>query len=284
MGGGAARHENQMEGVMSDDGPAIPAFVARAIWYLSEKHTLDHDTDYLRRSNQFCDLVTTSESHWVAAFCDYILRKACSDHQQVTFNRFFEIPSLDSEAHERAGYDLSAGPFDTNARYRFMHKTCIAWCDENWSWDVEAKNDRKHLAAILGANHQPLRRHKTFFVLHVFRCIHDWRRMGMEFCDRFRGNETYRVPGLSSLLRTVVIALDSLKNGYDSAKWVRIQRTAHKYETGPAQGYLNGIATPGAVACEVGGRAITPITLDDLCGSMAAEWQEGGMWNRSAFK
>jgi hypothetical protein len=256
--------------------------VERAVAALSQNHWLDQDTDYIRRDGGSpCDLVTTNESHWVAAFCEYILRKVCAGHPKATFNRFFEIPSLDSEVHERAGYDLSAGPFDTNNRYRFMHKTALQWCDRNWSWHTEVKNDRKHLAAILGKNHSPLARHKTYFVLHVFRCIHDWRRMGLPFIDGERDNEEYHVPDFPSLLRTIIVPLDTLKGGYDDSKWVRIERKAPEHTTGPAQGYLTNIESPDFIECEIGGKVLAPITLDDLCNRMAEEWKPGGMWEKS---
>lgn len=259
--------------------------VERAIAALSQNHFVDHDTDYIRRDGgRLCDLVTTNESHWVAAFCEYILRKVCAGHPKATFNRFFEIPSLDSENQERSGYDLSVGPFDTNNRYRFMHKTSLEWCDRNWSWHAEAKNDRKHLAAILGKNHSPLARHKTYFVLHVFRCIHDWRRMGLHFIDGERDNEEYHIPDFPSLLRTIIVPLDKLKKEYDGSKWVRIERKATEYQSGPAQQYLNEIESPQHIECEIGGQTLTPITIDQLCDSMLAEWKSGGMWESSFMK
>ena len=267
-----------------DDPPAIPAFIERAIWFLSGKHNVDDDTDFLRRKDQFCDLVSTNESHWVAAFCAYVFGKVCADHPQVAFNRFFEIPSLHSENHDRGGYDLSVGPFDTKTRYRFMHKTVLEWCDTNWVWDEEAENDKRHLAAILGEHHDPLRRHKTFFVLHVFCCIHDWRRMGMPFRDQERGNEEYCIPDFPSLLRTVVVPLDSLKKGYDHDKWVRIERKAPAYTKGSTQEYLNSIESPDIIKCEIGGKAMSPITVDELCTLMRKEWDKMGMWSGSFMK
>jgi hypothetical protein len=264
--------------------PPRSPFVEKAVGVLSFDHRVDKDTDFLRRANQACELRTTSEAHWVAAFSEYLLRRVCAGKCQATFNRFFEIPSLGSETQELAGYDLSVGPFDTNGRHRFMHKTALQWCDRNWSWDEESKNDKRHLKAILGGFHSPLQRHKVYFVLHVFHCIHDWRRMGLPFTDQDREYEQYRIPDFPSLLRTVIVPLDKLKDGYDESKWVRIARKAPDYQGGPAQQYLNEIEAPQHIECEIGGQLLAPITIDQLCESMLAEWRPGGMWETSFMR
>ena len=106
----------------------------------------------------------------------------------------------------------------------------------------------------------------------------------MSFEDKQRENDTYSIPDIPSILRTLVIPLDSLKNGYDQGKWVRIMRKAPEYTNGPTQEYLSSIEDLECVKCDIGGKSLTPITLNRLCEMMSEEWKDDGMWSGSSLK
>jgi len=261
--------------------------VRQAIRTLSNYHTTNEETDFLRTSSndsEGCGLRTTFEGHWVAALAYHFYQSVFADRDNAEFNRVFEIPSLRSECRKQGGYDLSVGPFDTKHRYRFMHKTISQkWCDTDWTWRSKRDDDMRHLRAITGRTHAPLRRHRVFLVLNVFYCIHDWRRMGAAYIDKEGNNGAFVIPSYSSALRTVIVDLNPLKEDFGRNEGILVWRDRQRYEGGPAQEYIDSIEE-GHVHAVVRGRRVPVLDLEALCTQMADEWKLRKQWRSSMIR
>ncbi|WP_417379486.1 hypothetical protein [Gimesia sp.] len=256
-----------------------------AIFKLSEEHDLKNKTDYPRTidiKKQVCKLCSSYEGQWVASFAHYLFQSVFAMKANVEFSRVFEIPSLHSESHSQAGYDISVGPYDTDFRYRFMHKTVSKkWCDANWTWRSEKNNDIRHLKSLIGLTDDKLKMHKVYLVLNVFYCIHDWRRMGVDYLNKFV------IPAYDSPLRTVIIDLNDLKDNYKTKNnnGIVVWRTPVKYQgNNNPKSHLNDIEKLENTKANFQGNTLNPISLKMLCDDMKKEWRAKGPWSKSLIK
>jgi hypothetical protein len=227
----------------------------------------------------FCLLRTSSESHWVAAFAEHIIRRCCKqptdqDARDDAFSHFVEIPSTRSEVHAACGYDLSIGPYQSSDRIRTMHKTKLTWCDRDWTWSAKS-DDLDHARYLCeGA-------HKVFLVIHVFFCIHDWRRMGMKETgpDPQAG---ITLPKFTSLLRTVIIDLKSLP-GLGTAKDWTVKYDPPAPTGGTPQEQLKSLVSRSHYRITLDGKSLAKdqievavMDLEAFRGVIAGCW--GGVW------
>jgi hypothetical protein len=268
------------------NGEHLSPFVGRLVYRLSKRHKIDDRTDFdrrdeariLRQLNEakkqkaaegLCLLQSSCESHWVAAFAEHVFRNACkrpgaNESRDHSFFRFFEIPSPRSEIKKACGYDLSIGPFRSGFRYRTMHKTVKKWCDRGWTWSAK-EGDLGHSTSLSDG------KHAAFLVLHVFFCIHDWRRMGTP-----EPESQVVIPPFTSLLRTLILNIKAIPGVKAVKKWkVRYRPPAPSGDTDQLK--LESLVSKSHYEISVDGHTIKEpesviLDLKEFCGLIEKSW------------
>ena len=189
---------------MSNQSP-----VGRAVQHDSE-HQVEADRTFgisqPRGSHDHCAGLATSEESFFTTVLACHLWSRMKHH--LPFHQFFDIASRRTE--NVLGSDLSIGQYDSIFRIRLMHKVVDnTWCDEGWrlsfAYDEDGyqggTGDYGHLKTLL----ETYQRHpniEPYLVVNVIYCVHDYRRIGKEL-----PGIPFAIPGLDSLLRTVVVDL-----------------------------------------------------------------------------
>jgi hypothetical protein len=177
------------------------SFVSDAIAEMTRDHSLDPATDYCK-SQDDCKLKSGHEVTFVSLIANLLFSNLQeSSEENLKYHEWVYMPSRRAEA--RTGYDLSIGKYDQPRRIRSMHKLLLRWCDDVRSWSLNpGHRDHKHLIQLLDNYlHSPDAR--PYLFLHVSYCVHDYRRMGVNYGD-------ITLPEIKSLLRTLIIPFKNL--------------------------------------------------------------------------
>lgn len=188
---------------------------------LSNNHNLtpgiDSNKKRMRRTDRDqCPLSSGIEYSFVNLFCDEIIRRLSLQNQH-SYQHIFFVPNLKAEA--KVGYDLSIGHYRQNRRVRTMHKVINErYCDQPWSYRFkfdqtqsgEATGDYGHFLNLLNPRSADFELRvvniRSFIVINICYCIHDYRRMGI-----ISEHHQIEVPAFSSLLRTIIVDLQALR-------------------------------------------------------------------------
>lgn len=168
-------------------------------------HELDPVVDQCKAPQGRCELESGHEVTFVSLVADYLLRGIKRRiEEQVDYNQWVYMPSR--KAEKLVGYDLSVGRYDQHGRMRSMHKLLLSWCDKRRQWTMSPRTtDHSHLKALFRDWSSAQEFILPFLILHVCYCIHEYRRM-----DTAVDEMGFKIPGVESLLRTVVIPLGGL--------------------------------------------------------------------------
>jgi hypothetical protein len=108
--------------------------------------------------------------------------------------------------------------------------------------------------------------------------------MGFLFTDIERANVQYIVPRYQSLLRTIIIDINGLKDGYDEELGIESVRNRVEYDGSSGQQYLDRISSSDQIQAQVGGKKCPVISIDELCARIDMEWNPGGGWVNSFIR
>jgi hypothetical protein len=230
------------------------SLISQAIVDATEGHSVDDRIDQCAiepnpNNKKPCRLKTRLEYAYVGLVTYELLREIRRRTQQEQkYQDWFYIPNLRAES--KVGCDLSFGRINHLHRVRSMHKVISSWCDLQRSWKIPARGpDRNHLAALI-SEHQNLRDIQPYLILHVCYCLHDFRRMGQSCND-------FVIPGPTSLIRTVVIKLESLVRYSENEIRERLffqysRRSNKRLRNETNQEFLDRISDPANHQCAAG--------------------------------
>ncbi len=231
------------------------SLLSETIYNASNGHAVDEIIDACRgqpaeNGNDPCELRTRLEFDFVGLIADKLLGEI--RHRTnigFSYHDWIYIPNL--RAEKKVGCDLSMGRIDHSDRIRSMHKVINSWCDKQKRWSLSKKHDRNHLWSLIRDSRRSDCHIKPYLVLHTCYCLHDYRRMGLEF-DGFTN------PDPDSLLRTVIIPIEPLarleeinERTKDLLDLKYHRRTNTRLKNESSQDYLERISSLGNHHCSV---------------------------------
>ena len=220
------------------------SLISEAIAEITGNHRLDQTTDHCKARGS-CKLRSGHEVTFVSLIADRLFR-AIEERQgrNLEYHQWVYMPSR--RAERDVGYDLSLGKYDDESkrRIRSMHKLLLGWCDSRRFWSLNpGSRDHKHLEALI-KDHRASEAVRPYLVVHICYCIHEYRRMGLE-------HQGFNIPGVGSLLRTLVISLADLSVEAEHLGVpldrisLQYRRNTNRRLPGEArQAYLDRIAAP----------------------------------------